>query len=164
MLVFSAQFRVLERWREKAEGKDNLSVKWLLVTFLAEAYRILGDESMRKSLDRMAEVCWQQVNKDRGNYYPQEKDVKANWWSANQVDGEPAPAVPGIRETLTVEVKDRQDREPAAFDLATGKLLYKVSGQGAGEFGEYGRVSATVQQGCTALLGKNTLTLSRTPP
>jgi len=35
---------------------------------LAEAYRILGDEPMRKSLDRMAEVCWKQVNKDRGNY------------------------------------------------------------------------------------------------
>jgi len=31
-----AQFRVLERWREKAEGKDDLSVKWLLVTFLAD--------------------------------------------------------------------------------------------------------------------------------
>ena len=66
--------------------------------------------------------------------------------------------------TPVVEVKDRQDCELAAFDLATGKLLYKVSGQGAGEFGEYGRVSATVQQGCTALLGKSTLTLSRTPP
>jgi len=35
---------------------------------LAEAYRILGDRSMRKSLDRMAEICWNQVNKDRGNY------------------------------------------------------------------------------------------------
>jgi outer membrane protein assembly factor BamB/tetratricopeptide (TPR) repeat protein len=66
-------------------------------------------------------------------------------------------------DTLVVEVKDRQDCELAAFDLATGKLLYKVSGQGAGDFGEYGRVSATVQQGCMALLGKNTLKLSRAP-
>jgi hypothetical protein len=31
-----AQFRVLERWREKAAGKDDLSVRWLLVTFLAD--------------------------------------------------------------------------------------------------------------------------------
>ena len=31
-----AQFRVLERWREKALGKGDLSVKWLLVTFLAD--------------------------------------------------------------------------------------------------------------------------------
>jgi hypothetical protein len=31
-----AQFRVLERWREKADGRDDLSVKWLLVTFLAD--------------------------------------------------------------------------------------------------------------------------------
>ena len=26
-----AQFRVLERWREKAFGKDDLSIKWLLI-------------------------------------------------------------------------------------------------------------------------------------
>ncbi|MHC4917537.1 MAG: hypothetical protein ACYTGB_18835, partial [Planctomycetota bacterium] len=31
-----AQFKVLERWREKADGKDDLSVKYLLVTFLAD--------------------------------------------------------------------------------------------------------------------------------
>lgn len=30
-----AQFRVLERWRERAVGKDDRSIKWLLVTFLA---------------------------------------------------------------------------------------------------------------------------------
>ncbi|MGQ9662466.1 MAG: hypothetical protein ACUVWX_09050 [Kiritimatiellia bacterium] len=35
---------------------------------LCEAYRILGDESMRHSIDRFAEVCWKQVDKDRGNY------------------------------------------------------------------------------------------------
>ena len=35
---------------------------------LCEAYRILGDESMRQSLDRFADVCWRQVNKQRGNY------------------------------------------------------------------------------------------------
>ena len=35
---------------------------------MAEAYRITGDESMRKSLDRMADVSWKQVNKARGNY------------------------------------------------------------------------------------------------
>jgi len=35
---------------------------------LCEAYRILGDKSMRKSLDRSADVCWRQVDKERGNY------------------------------------------------------------------------------------------------
>lgn len=35
---------------------------------LCEAYRILGDESMRQSLERFAEVCWRQVDKERGNY------------------------------------------------------------------------------------------------
>lgn len=35
---------------------------------LCEAYRILEDESLRKSLDRFADVCWRQVNKERGNY------------------------------------------------------------------------------------------------
>ncbi len=31
-----AQFRVLERWREKGLGKGDLSIKWLLVTFFAD--------------------------------------------------------------------------------------------------------------------------------
>jgi hypothetical protein len=35
---------------------------------LVEAYRILGDDSMPKSLDRFANLAWKQVNKERGNY------------------------------------------------------------------------------------------------
>ena len=35
---------------------------------LCEAYRILGDEAMRNSLERFAQVCWKQVDKERGNY------------------------------------------------------------------------------------------------
>jgi hypothetical protein len=31
-----AQFKVLERWREKVSARNDLSVKWLLVTFLAD--------------------------------------------------------------------------------------------------------------------------------
>jgi hypothetical protein len=31
-----AQFRVLERWRDAGEGRDDLSIRWLLVTFLAD--------------------------------------------------------------------------------------------------------------------------------
>ena len=46
---------------------------------LCEAYRILGDESMRQSLDRFAEVCWRQVNKERGNY-----GVMDSWEGGNQ--------------------------------------------------------------------------------
>jgi hypothetical protein len=38
-----AQFRVLERWREKASGRDDGSIKWLLVTFLADVSK--GGES-----------------------------------------------------------------------------------------------------------------------
>jgi len=34
-----AQFRVLERWRERGLGTGDLSVKWLLVTFLADVPR-----------------------------------------------------------------------------------------------------------------------------
>ena len=34
-----AQFRVLERWREGGLGASDLSVKWLLVTFLADVPR-----------------------------------------------------------------------------------------------------------------------------
>jgi len=41
---------------------------------LCEAWRILGDESMRRSLDRFADVCWKQVDKERGNY-----GVMAEW-------------------------------------------------------------------------------------
>lgn len=31
-----AQFRVLERWRDRGEAKGDLSIRWLLVTFLAD--------------------------------------------------------------------------------------------------------------------------------
>jgi hypothetical protein len=31
-----AQFRVLERWRDHGQGRGDLSVRWLLVTFLAD--------------------------------------------------------------------------------------------------------------------------------
>ena len=31
-----AQFRVLERWRDQGLGKGDLSIRWLLVTFLAD--------------------------------------------------------------------------------------------------------------------------------
>jgi hypothetical protein len=35
--------------------------------------------------------------------YPAEKNHKANWWSAHQVENEPMPGAPGTREAMTVE-------------------------------------------------------------
>ena len=62
---------------------------------LCEAYRILGDESMRKSLDRFAEVCWRQVNKERGNY-----GVMDSWEGGKQRCEKPfmmAQVIQGLR-------------------------------------------------------------------
>jgi len=57
-------------------------------------------------------------------------------------------------------VKDRQDFELLALDLATGKLAHRIKLKGAGNFGEHGRVSATVQNGVLALLSKDTITVA----
>jgi hypothetical protein len=47
-----AQFRVLERWRDRGEDKGDLSIRWLLVTFLADvpaggrsAYRLKAGQN-----------------------------------------------------------------------------------------------------------------------
>ena len=47
-----AQFRVLERWRDQGEGRGDLSIRWLLVTFLADVpaggksvYRLKGGQN-----------------------------------------------------------------------------------------------------------------------
>jgi hypothetical protein len=54
-------------------------------------------------------------------------------------------------------LKDRQDFEIIAFDRKAGKLVDRIKVKGIGDFGEHGRVSATVQNGNLALLGKNDL-------
>jgi len=59
-----------------------------------------------------------------------------------------------------VEVKDRQDFELKSFDLKSGKLLHTVKVKATGDFGEYGRASATMRHGRMALLGGNTLMLA----
>ncbi|MFW6159394.1 MAG: hypothetical protein ACOC8E_08565 [Planctomycetota bacterium] len=56
--------------------------------------------------------------------------------------------------------KDRQDFDLRVFDGRTGKHVARIRVKGAGDFGQYGRVSATGQGGAAALLGVNTLTLS----
>ncbi|MGQ9660910.1 MAG: outer membrane protein assembly factor BamB family protein [Kiritimatiellia bacterium] len=60
-------------------------------------------------------------------------------------------------KVAVVRVRDRQDFELKAFDSDTGKLLHTVKVQGTGDFGEHGRVSATVQNGKLVLLGQNDL-------
>lgn len=60
-----------------------------------------------------------------------------------------------------VQVKDRQDFELRAIDLQTGKHLHSMKVKGAGEFGEYGRASATVQNGRLILMGQKELKIAR---
>jgi outer membrane protein assembly factor BamB/tetratricopeptide (TPR) repeat protein len=57
-------------------------------------------------------------------------------------------------------IKDRQDFEVKAFDLKDGKLLQTLRAKATGDFGEHGRVSATVQNGRLLLFGKNDLHLA----
>jgi len=56
-----------------------------------------------------------------------------------------------------VRIKDRQDFELKVFDTKKGSLMHRVQVKGAGNFGEHGRVSATVQDGKLALFGSNEL-------
>jgi len=35
--------------------------------------------------------------------WPDEKDTRANWWAANNVEGEPKPGAAGAKESMTVE-------------------------------------------------------------
>jgi outer membrane protein assembly factor BamB/tetratricopeptide (TPR) repeat protein len=63
-------------------------------------------------------------------------------------------------DAVVVQLRDRQDFELKAFSAKTGKLLHKVNGKAAGDFGEHGRASATVQNGRLTLLGKNELSIT----
>jgi outer membrane protein assembly factor BamB len=60
-------------------------------------------------------------------------------------------------DSLVAPIKDRQDFELKVFSTRDGKLAHTVKVKGAGEFGEHGSASATVQNGKLALLGKNEL-------
>ena len=46
------------------------------------------------------------------------------------------------------------------FDIASGKRLHVTAAKGAGDWGEHGRVSATVQNGRLALLSKDKLKIA----
>ena len=59
-----------------------------------------------------------------------------------------------------VRVRDRQNFELKVFDLRNGGLLHHLKAKGAGDFGEHGRVSATVQNGKLALLSKDKLKIA----
>jgi len=60
-------------------------------------------------------------------------------------------------DIVVVEIRDRQDFELKAFSLKDGKLVHTVKVKSAGDFGEHGRASATVQNSKLVLLGKNEL-------
>jgi outer membrane protein assembly factor BamB/tetratricopeptide (TPR) repeat protein len=57
-------------------------------------------------------------------------------------------------------VRDGQDFEVKVFDIASGKRLHVTAAKGAGDWGEHGRVSATVQNGRLALLSKDKLKIA----
>jgi hypothetical protein len=61
---------------------------------------------------------------------------------------------------VAVEVKDRLDFELIGFDVRKGKLTRRMKVKGAGDFGKHGRASATVQNGCMVLHGKNTVRIA----
>jgi hypothetical protein len=54
-------------------------------------------------------------------------------------------------------VRDRQEFELKVFDAQGGKLVHGLKMKGVGDFGEHGRVSATVQNGKLVLLSKDLL-------
>jgi hypothetical protein len=65
---------------------------------------------------------------------------------------------PGLFGEYAVSlVRDRQDFELKVFELKGGKLVHGVKSKGVGDFGEHGRVSATVQNGKLLLLSKDKL-------
>lgn len=61
---------------------------------------------------------------------------------------------------VVAEIRDRQDYELKAFDVASGQLLHALKVKGAGELGVHGCASAVVQNGALALLGKNELKMA----
>jgi outer membrane protein assembly factor BamB/tetratricopeptide (TPR) repeat protein len=63
-------------------------------------------------------------------------------------------------DAAAMTIKDRQDFELKAFDLKSGRLLHALKVSATGDFGEHGRVSATVQGGRLALFGKNDLVVT----
>jgi hypothetical protein len=81
---------------------------------MVEAWRITGDESMRKSLDRMADVSWKEVNKDRGNY-----GVMDSWEGGKDKCEKPfmmCQVVQGLRAHYEVTAGER------TLDQITGML------------------------------------------
>jgi outer membrane protein assembly factor BamB len=67
------------------------------------------------------------------------------------------PAIYG--DAVVAEIRDRQTFELKAFNVDDGRLLHTLRAKSAGDFGEHGRASATVQNGSMALLGKDDLEL-----
>ncbi|HOX06936.1 MAG TPA: hypothetical protein PK280_11080 [Planctomycetota bacterium] len=81
---------------------------------MAEAWRITGEEPMRKSLDRMADVSWKQVNKERGNY-----GVMGSWEGGNDKVDKPfmmCQVIQGLRAHYEVAASER------TLDQITGML------------------------------------------
>jgi outer membrane protein assembly factor BamB/tetratricopeptide (TPR) repeat protein len=60
-------------------------------------------------------------------------------------------------DNIVALIKDRQDFEVKAFSAKDGKLAHRLVSKSAGDFGEHGRASATVQNGKLTLLGKSEL-------
>lgn len=94
---------------------------------LGEAYRILGDESMKKSMDRLAEVSWKQVNKERGNY-----GVMGSWEGGNDKCEKPfmmAQVMKGLRAHYDLTGSER------TADQIYGMADFIIEESGIGEWG-----------------------------
>jgi len=74
-------------------------------TNLVECYRVLGREDLLASMNDMAEVCWKQVNKQRGNY-----GVMASWEGGKDRCEKPfmmAQVMEGLREYWEITHAER---------------------------------------------------------
>lgn len=58
-------------------------------------------------------------------------------------------------------IKDRQEFEIKTLNLQTGEVAYTLKKKGVGDFGEHGRVSATVQSQKVILLSKDELGIAK---
>jgi len=94
---FAAFLRGYVAWRQKYPGRlvAGTRADGHPFTNLVECYRVLGDDGLLRSMHDMAEVCWKQVNKQRGNY-----GVMRSWEGGRQKCEKPfmmAQVMAGLR-------------------------------------------------------------------
>ncbi|MFW6157961.1 MAG: hypothetical protein ACOC8E_01225 [Planctomycetota bacterium] len=104
---FAAYHQGYVDWREKHPGKLVAGTRADGHPFsnLVECYRVLGGEELLASMHDMAEVCWMQVNKKRGNY-----GVMGRWEGGSEKVEKPfmmSQVIDGIRAHWQVTHDER---------------------------------------------------------